>query len=302
MTINSFSPIEETQSWAGFESNRMVGTSCAKWIKNLLLIAFVVVLICGIAILGIGIWTHESEYGSKQLSSLIDIPLYEVDSFLLIGCGVAIIVITLLGVCGVMTQYKCIMGLHLWALAFLSVSLFVAGILGYVLIGELEEKVKGKLEDTVMANYGVDLPSNSKNLEITESWDRIQQTFKCCGAFGTVNSSTSWAIYREQSEWYKKGFSKGRFVPLSCCDKSLHKYLNDCTGLTDVPDAPPRHGPPVLLNMADLNYTLYTVGCFDVLDGYLRGTGIIIGTTAIVVGVFLLVELVLSVCMYRMLR
>ena len=65
----------------------------------------------GLAILGIGIWTLEAEYGSKQLSKLIPADLYRVDSYLMIVTGSAIIAITLLGFCGVFTQYKCIMGL-----------------------------------------------------------------------------------------------------------------------------------------------------------------------------------------------
>ena len=65
----------------------------------------------GLAILGIGIWTLEAEYGSKQLSKLITADLYRVDSYLMIVTGSAIIAITLLGFCGVFTLYKCIMGL-----------------------------------------------------------------------------------------------------------------------------------------------------------------------------------------------
>ena len=65
----------------------------------------------GLAILGIGIWTLEAEYGSKQLSKLINADLYRVDSYLMIITGSAIIAITFIGVCGVFSQYKCIMGL-----------------------------------------------------------------------------------------------------------------------------------------------------------------------------------------------
>jgi hypothetical protein len=64
-----------------------------------------------LAILGIGIWTLEAEYGSKQLSKLIDADLYKIDSYLMIVTGSAIIAITLLGFCGVFTRIKCVMGL-----------------------------------------------------------------------------------------------------------------------------------------------------------------------------------------------
>lgn len=61
--------------------------------------------------MGVGIWTLQAEYGNKQLSTLISAAVYRFDSVLMITVGSAIIVITLMGFCGVYTQYKCIMGL-----------------------------------------------------------------------------------------------------------------------------------------------------------------------------------------------
>ena len=65
----------------------------------------------GLAVLGIGIWTSEGEYGSRQLSTLIGVELYRVDSFLLMVGGGVIISLTLIGLCGVLIPYKCLLGL-----------------------------------------------------------------------------------------------------------------------------------------------------------------------------------------------
>ncbi|XP_076440007.1 CD151 antigen-like [Babylonia areolata] len=261
-------------------------------LRMILLSVLSIVLVGGLAILGIGIWTLEAEYGSKQLSKLIDEDLYKVDSYLMIITGAAIIAITLLGFCGVFTRYKCIMGLHLGLLAFMSVMLFVAGILGYVLLGELEDKVKEKMEDVLTHQYGI----QKRSRRITDAWDDIQQSFSCCGAYGDANSSTSWALYKS-SLWYTGGYNNNSLVPESCCDASI-QFMDQCTGKV-AGVGPPTHGPPIDFPLSALNYTLYTKGCFDALETYLSYTGVVIGTCAIVVGVFMLVELVLSICMYR---
>lgn len=64
-----------------------------------------------ISIFGIGIWTLEAEYGNKQVSELINAQLYEVDSYLLIVGGACIIAVTLIGVAGVLKEYRCLLGL-----------------------------------------------------------------------------------------------------------------------------------------------------------------------------------------------
>ena len=63
------------------------------------------------AILGVGIWTLEAEYGNKQMSELIDQDLYQVDSYLMIIAGGAIILITVVGIFGVQQEYRCLLGL-----------------------------------------------------------------------------------------------------------------------------------------------------------------------------------------------
>ena len=64
-----------------------------------------------IAILTIGIWTHEVEYGSKQLAGLIGVPLYQVDSVIMIIAGSSILLFTIIGLGGILMPQKCLLGL-----------------------------------------------------------------------------------------------------------------------------------------------------------------------------------------------
>lgn len=64
-----------------------------------------------ISCLVIGIYTHEVEYGSRQMSNLIGVSMYRADSVMMIGGGSAIIAITLLGFIGVYKQHRCMVGM-----------------------------------------------------------------------------------------------------------------------------------------------------------------------------------------------
>lgn len=263
------------------------------------LLSFLGIVMAGaVSIFAIGIWTLEAEYGNKQVSELIDAKLYEVDSYMLIIGGAAIMVITIIGLLGVMKEYRCLVGLHLGLLAFMSVMLFVAGVLGYVLVSQLENKVRDRMESAVVNYYGVNVDSDSDNRVITNAWDKVQQSFECCGVYGNEGSFKSWYIY-QSSQWFSQGLNNGSHVPESCCATIIN--IDQCTGKTNGTDkSPPLTKPSEIYgDPSTWGYTLYTKGCFDVLDPYMRRTGIVIGTTAIVVGIFMLVELVLSVCLYR---
>ncbi|KAK3803951.1 hypothetical protein RRG08_059814 [Elysia crispata] len=262
------------------------------------LLSFLGIVMAGaVSIFAIGIWTLEAEYGNKQVSELIDAKLYEVDSYMLIIGGAAIMVITIIGLIGVMKEYRCLVGLHLGLLAFMSVMLFVAGVLGYVLVSQLENKVKDRMESAVVNYYGVNVDSDSDNRIITKAWDKVQQSFECCGVYGNGDSYNSWYIY-QRSQWFTQNRNNGSKVPESCCASRVN--IEQCTGRTNGTEgSPPLTKPPNTGNPSTWGYTLFTKGCFDVLDPYMHRTGIVIGTTAIVVGIFMLVELVLSVCLYR---
>lgn len=295
----STSPAEIKKMWSreidelGMLSETQKGVRCSRVVKIFLVAVNIFILAGACAILGIGIWTHEVEYGSKQLAGLIGVPLYQVDSVLMIVAGSSILLFTIVGLAGILLPQKCLLGLHLSVISFLAFILFAGGILGYVFVGELEDSVRGSLLQSVKENYG--LPGKES---ITTSWDSVQKNFECCGAYGDENSTTSWYIYKKESFWFKDGYNNGSFVPLSCCDK---KNQEVCTGRINITESwPPRSPPPVV--EVPTNYTLYMKGCYDQLEGYLTQNGILIGTAAVVVGVFMIIEIVMTIFYYRSLR
>lgn len=274
---------------------------CKEFLRFIVLFLQAVVLIGAISCLAIGIYTHEVEYGSRQLSSLIGVSMYRADSVMMIGGGAAIIAITLLGFIGAYRQHKCMVGMYLCIFVFLALMVFAAGILGYIFIAQLEDNVRKSMEESLKKHYGVVVDKKKNNEDITKSWDSIQQSFQCCGAYGSENSSHSWALYQQETFWFIDRYSNGSLVPESCCLKKSpidQHQLDLCTGkIQSDPNWPPTKLPPVL--ETPLNYTLYTVGCYDKLHDYLIMNGIMIGTAAIVVGVFMIVLLTFGIIFYR---
>lgn len=293
-------PVEFRKMWSreidelGMLSETQKGFRCSRIVKIFLVSVNIFILVGAIAILTIGIWTHEVEYGSKQLAGLIGVPLYQVDSVIMIIAGSSILLFTIIGLGGILMPQKCLLGLHLSVITFLAIMLFAAGILGFVFVGELEDSVRGSLMQSVKENYG--LPGKES---ITTSWDIVQQRFQCCGAYGGKNTTTSWNLYKKDSFWYKDHYNNGSYVPDSCCDKT--RNLDQCTGRVNLTEAWPPRTPPPVVDMPT-NYTLYMKGCYDQLEGYLTQNGILIGTAAVVVGVFMIIEIVMTIFFYRSLH
>jgi hypothetical protein len=65
----------------------------------------------GFAVLGIGIYAHESDYGSRAVGGLIGVALYSVDSTMFIASGSVTICIMAIGLFGYLLPQKCLLGL-----------------------------------------------------------------------------------------------------------------------------------------------------------------------------------------------
>ncbi|XP_060077487.1 tetraspanin-11-like [Ylistrum balloti] len=271
-----------------------------RMVRLVLIVLLIIVLVGSLAVFSVGVLTHEVEYGSKQISDLIGVAMYQVDSIMMIAAGMAAFLITILGLIAIMKNHRCLLGLHLVILAFLSIMLFVGGVLGYIFIAELEDTVERTFENSIKKNYGVNLHLD-KNRDVTRAWDNVQQTFGCCGAYGNINSSTSWAIYKKHSYWYLDGIANGSMVPSSCCGEGDKNLCVGGANRTSQPNAAPYVGPPSP-NFGNVGYTLYTDGCYDKLHSYLVQNGILIGTVAIIVAVFMIIQMSLSIFLHRKMK
>ena len=66
--------------------------------------------LAGAGILGLGIYVLGSDYGAKELSSVLGNDLYQVAAYVLIGTGALLVIISICGCCGAHRESKCMLG------------------------------------------------------------------------------------------------------------------------------------------------------------------------------------------------
>lgn len=122
--------------------------------------------------------------------------------FLTCGGG-AVFVLAFCGCCGTMKKEKFVLGFYGGVLILVLLLLVGGSVMGFMLKGKLDEDIKLHFIRTLEVQYGVDTSKNPENNLITDAWDAMQRTLKCCGAYGDQDSLTSWAFYRN-TDWYVK--------------------------------------------------------------------------------------------------
>ncbi|XP_064607508.1 CD151 antigen-like [Liolophura sinensis] len=228
---------------------------CGKFMKWSLFGFNCLVLVSGCLLLVIGIITRVNQTGLSQISAVIGNHLYSTSSIILIVCGC--VVVSFFGCCGAIKEVRCMLAAFFILLLLIFVGLIIGGILAYAFRNDLEKYAKQNMYKTLNTSYG--MPDQGTT---TEAWNSIQQLFSCCGVEGNINSSTSWAYYKLNTEWFKQQKETPQYVPNSCC-KSQEKYeKNRCVGLED-PHLAPNWGPPV--SKQHFNEQLHTHGCFTKL-------------------------------------
>ncbi|CAG0903731.1 unnamed protein product [Darwinula stevensoni] len=131
------------------------------------------------------------------LESLLGTQLFLSAAYILIVTGAVVVLLAFLGCCGAIKEVKCMLLTYSTLLFLLFVVLLVAGILGYVFRGRVEESIDGAMKKALM-EY-----DDEKADPIKIAWDDAQRKFKCCG----IDKAEDWKLNDKL---------KGRF-PSSCC-------------------------------------------------------------------------------------
>ncbi|KAJ8978667.1 hypothetical protein NQ317_019103 [Molorchus minor] len=161
--------------------------------RLILILLNLVFLVTGIIVISVGI-SAKAYY--NEFDKFLD-PKYIYISDLLIIIGAIIFIVAFLGCCGAVKENAFVTTTFSTLLVVIFVLEVVAVIGGVVLKHKAENLVVQTLKDT-MKEYGNDT-------EITDTWDRVQTEFKCCG----VTNFTDWNFNNSTTE----------YLPKSCCAK-----------------------------------------------------------------------------------
>lgn len=173
--------------------NQMEG--CGRFVKYAVFIVNFIILLGGLLICGVGIWTLVDR---AYVEKLLDTNLYVSSAAILVAMGAFIAIVSFMGCCGALKEVKCLLVTFFIILLLIFIVLLVGAILGFVMKDQVKEYlVKGM--KTTIERYG-----NDEFKPITKAWDDVQMELKCCG----IQSFTNWTINTK--------FSAG-WVPDSCC-------------------------------------------------------------------------------------
>lgn len=241
------------------------GAACCKWILFAFNFVFWVV---GAVVLAVGIWAKVDPNMSHYVNVAGFGALISAAAVVLICVGAFIFITGFFGCCGAMKENGCMLLTYASILCFILVLQLVGGIIAIAFRGRLDESLKKNMENSLINQYSVDKA-------VTEAWDAMQQTMKCCGANKGV---ADW----QDSKW--KESHKNQTVPNSCCASQTPEGLKNCQ-----------------MDAGKANVTsvsVYTTPCHDQLLNNLKSKATILIGVALGL-VFVQVMVIVVACMLR---
>ncbi|XP_072391470.1 tetraspanin-9-like [Diabrotica undecimpunctata] len=197
-------------------------TCCIKY----LLCAFnFIIFLSGTAILGVGLWLKIDKNSFIGLLKIV--PYEQVQdftkpgviehlSYLLMGIGGIMFIVSFLGYCGAMRESQCMLTTYGLLLLVILILEITAGCLAIIYKGTAETEVKNVLKTSLSKYY-----SNSENGSAANlAWDGLQMSLKCCGV-------DDYADYQKNENWAKGD----KVIPESCCVLNENKKpkVSTCT-------------------------------------------------------------------------
>lgn len=172
---------------------------CGKtFLRNVIYVFNLIFFLSGACFLGTGIYVMLSRH---SFVSLLGGTMFPVTTFLLIGTGALILIISFIGCFGACQENRCLLFTYAFFLLLIFLLEAVAGVLSYMYNGVIHEELSRNLNKTMMENYKFDT-------SITTAIDEMQLEFRCCGA----QSFEDW----RHSKWIKMSEDPLK-TPDSCC-------------------------------------------------------------------------------------
>jgi hypothetical protein len=267
--------------------SRTFGLTCT---KAFLIIYNFLFLISGGAFLAAGIWLHfDTDIVSvmKIMDSATTGPHLESLSYILMGIGAFILLMSFLGCCGACCESMCMLCLYSCLLFLVLATEITGGILAAIFKHKIVAFLQSSMQGQVKYNYNRTI--NTTDF-LTKAWDRMQINFDCCGSIGPQD-------YR-YSNWFNQTQDQGNFVPATCC-----KLSNDNPDYPMIINENQCQIDAILFPEEILtSEALKTRGCHDKLLEWLQEETTIFIVVGCSVGALQILGLTLACCLMAAIR
>ncbi|KAJ3641157.1 hypothetical protein Zmor_027674 [Zophobas morio] len=242
-----------------------------------------VIFLAGSAVLAVGIWLAVDKNSFIGLSKIVpndnvqqftQPAVIEQGSYILIGVGAFMFVVSFLGYCGALRESQCLLTTYGICLLIIIVVEITVGCLTVAYKPKAEEETRKVLKSTIEKYYST--PENKD--AVTLMWDHLQASLKCCG----VNNYTD---YESSTKWK----DSGKVIPESCC-------VLEGDPLKFQPKSPECVTKPSEVN------SYYKKGCFNaVIHWLMTHIDIVIGI-GVGLGLLELIGIFLAFCLSKALN
>ncbi|XP_054723357.1 CD151 antigen-like [Uloborus diversus] len=237
----------------------------AKVIKYALFLANVIILVGGVSVFAVGVWTLADR---SFMERLLGNDLYVTSAAILIATGVVVTVISFLGCFGAIKEVKCMLLTFFIILFMMFIVVLIGGILGYVFRSEVEKQMHQEMLMSV--------PLYKNDTTVTDAWDALQPYFKCCGI--AVNYDQSQEVWKRNSNFQ----SSDKRVPESCCRRRDQASVRQCQG--------------------DPGNYAYDKDCYMEMKDFVKNHALILGGIGIGIACLLIVGMMLSCALFLMIN
>ncbi|KAJ1346697.1 hypothetical protein KIN20_001585 [Parelaphostrongylus tenuis] len=172
----------------------------------------------GIYSISFGLWLILNKADFHELSPSIhtDLPT----AAICLSIGMSVMTITTVGWISAVSYDRHFLNLFIAFVSLLTLMQVSTGVLGISVMHVARARVRSDLLKSI--NRTTFISANGDEYDLKVAWDRVQKSLKCCG----VDGAHDWYY---SVRWPTE--SKARFVPDSCCDRSLFAdddSMNNC--------------------------------------------------------------------------
>lgn len=179
---------------------------CTRW---LVIQANLILLVCGLVLMVLGIWTINDK---SFLEELLRNRLYMDTTYIILVSSTLMILLSGFGCFAAMKEIKCFLLTYNVLMLLLLVILMVGGTLSYI----FREQVEWTMKAEMMADLRNYLPGSSED-PVTSAWDSTHSQLNCCG-FITEQVEQPWQMWRYNKALNPLPPSAGQTsLPASCC-------------------------------------------------------------------------------------